>query len=70
MTKTLGRLMSSANSLRIQPYPSSASILGVPIYTLGGDKFRLRDIVYELTPELYKALSYTGYTCKTMKNEK
>ena len=31
-------------------------------------KIRVND--YELTPEIYKALSYTGYTGKTMKNEK
>ena len=41
-------------------------ILGVPIYILGGDKLRLRDNDYELTPEIYKALSYTG---RTMNNE-
>ena len=38
MTKTLGRLMSSANSLKIKSSPSGATILGVPIYTLGGDR--------------------------------
>ena len=69
MTKTLGRLMSSGNSLRIKPSPSGASILGVPFYTLGGDKLRIRDNDYELTPEIYKALSYTGYNSKSMKNE-
>ena len=50
MTKTLGRLMSSSNSLRIKASPSGASILGVPIITLGGDKLRIRDNDYELTP--------------------
>ena len=30
---------------------------------------RIRDNVYELTPEIYKALSDTGYTGKNMKNE-
>ena len=30
---------------------------------------RIRDIVYDLTPEVYKALYSTGYTGKTMKNE-
>ena len=30
---------------------------------------RIRDNDYELTPEIYKALAYTGYTGKTMKNE-
>ena len=69
MTKTLGRLMSSANSLKITSTPSGASILGVPIYTLGGDSIQIKDNVYDLTPEIYKALSYTGYDGKTMKNE-
>ena len=69
MTKTLGRLMSSANSLKIKSSPSGATILGVPIITLGGDKLRIRGNDYELTPELYKALSYTGYTGETLKNE-
>ena len=69
MTKTLGRLMSSSNSLRIKPSPSGATILGVPIITLGGDRIQTKDNIYDLTPEIYKALSYTGYTGNTMKNE-
>ena len=69
MTKTLGRLMFNANSLRIKSSPSGASSLGVPIYTPGGDPLRIRDNDYELTPEICKALSCTGYTGKTMKNE-
>ena len=55
MTKTLGNLMSSSNSLKVESTPSGATTLGVPIYTLGGDKLRIRDNDYELTPELYKA---------------
>ena len=69
MTKILGRLMSSANSLKIKSTPSGATILGVPINTLGGDRIQIKDIIYDLTPEIYKALSYTGYTDDTMKNE-
>ena len=69
LSKTLGSLMSSLNSVKIKPSPSGATVLGVPIYTLGGNNLRIRDNVYELTPEIYKALSYTGYTGKTMKNE-
>ena len=69
MTKTLGRLMSSANSLKITATPSGASILGVSIYTLGGDTIRIKGNDYDLTPETYKALSFTGYDGKTMKNE-
>ena len=69
MTKTLGRLMSSANSLKIKSTPSGATILGVPIHTLGGDTIQIKDNVYDLTPEIYRALSFTGYDGKTMKNE-
>ena len=69
MTKTLGRLMSSANSLKIKSSRSGATILGAPIYTLGGDRIQIKDNVYDLTPEIYKALSFTGYDGKTMRNE-
>ena len=69
VAKTKGRLMSTAKSPRIKSSPSGASILGVPIYTLGGDKLRIRDNDYELTPEIYKALSNTEYTGKNMKSE-
>ena len=69
MTKTLGRLMSSLNSLKIIASPSGPTILGVPIYTLGGDRIQIKDNIYDLTPEIYKALSYTGYDGETMKNE-
>ena len=61
--------MSNSNSLKIKSSPSSATILGVPIFTVDGDKLRIRDNDYELTPEIYKALSSTGYTGKTMNNE-
>ena len=67
MTETLGSLMSSSNSLKLNSSPSGATILGVPIYTLGGDKLTIRDNDYELTPEIFKALSFTGYTGNTMK---
>ena len=69
MTKTLGRLMSSLNSLKIIASPSGPTLLGVPIYTLGGDRIQIKDNIYDLTPQIYKALSDTGYTGKTMKNE-
>ena len=69
MTKTLGTLMSSANSLKVKSTPSGATILGVPIYTLGGDRIQIKDNIYDLTPEIYKALSYTGYTGENLKNE-
>ena len=69
MTKTLGRLMSSLNSLKITASSSGPKILGVPIYTLGGDRIQIKVNIYDLTPEIYKALSDTGYTGKDMKNE-
>ena len=52
MTKTLGRLMSIANSLKITASPSGPTILGVPINTLGGDRLRIPDNDYELSPEI------------------
>ena len=69
MTKTLGRLMSSANSLKTKSTPPGATILGVPINTLCEDRIQIKDKIYDLTPEIYKALSYKGYDGKTMKNE-
>ena len=69
MSKTLGRIMSSLNSLKIKPSPSGATIFGVPINTLGGDRVQIKDNIYDLTPEIYKALSDTGNTDKNMKNE-
>ena len=69
MTKTLGRLMSSANSLKIISTPAGVSILGVPVYRLGGDRIQIKDNVYDLTPGMYKALSYTRYDGNTMKDE-
>ena len=61
--------MSSSNSLKIKSSTSGATFLGVPIYTICGDKLRKRDNVYQSTPEIYKTLSYPGYTGKPMKNE-
>ena len=52
MTKTLGRLMSSSNSLRKKPSPSGATIFGVPIITLGGDRIQIKDNIYDLTTEI------------------
>ena len=69
MSKTLGRLMSSLNSLKIKPSLSGATNLGNPINTLGGDRIQIKDNIYDLTPEIYKDLSDTGYTGKNMKNE-
>ena len=61
--------MSNANSLKIKATPSGVTILGVPIITLGGDKLRIPGNGYEITPEIYKDLSYTDYSGNTMKKE-
>ena len=61
--------MSSANSLRIKFSRSGSSILGVPIKTLGGDRIQINDNIYNITPEIHKALSSTTYTGRTMKVE-
>ena len=45
------------------------SIFGIPIKSLGGDKIQIKYNIYELTPEIQKALSLTSYTGKFMKNE-
>ena len=61
--------MSCSNFLRIKSSPSGATILRIPTFTLGGDKLRIRDTIYELTPEIYEALPFKGYTGRTKKNE-
>ena len=60
LTKTLGRLMSSLNSLKVTVSLSGPTFLGVPIYTLGGDRMQIKEIIYDLTPEICKVLSDTG----------
>ena len=44
-------------------------MFGIPIHTLGVGRIQINDNVYDLTPEIYKALSSTSNTGKTMKNE-
>ena len=70
LRKTLGSLMCISNSLRIKSTLSGAAILGFPQYTLGGEKLRIDDNIYELSLEIHKTLSSTGYSAKTVKNEK
>ena len=70
MREMIGSLMRSKNSLRItQDESGRANILGVPIQISGADTIKINENIYELTPEIYNALSDTGYTGKTMKNE-
>ena len=56
MRQTLGSIMNSRNSLQIiQDESSKATILGVHIQISGADTIKINEIIYELTPEKYKA---------------
>ena len=71
MRQMLGSLMNSRNSLKItQDESGRANILGIPIQISEGDTIKINENVYELTPEIYKALTRTTYTGNTMKDEK
>ena len=61
--------MFSLNCSKIKSSRSGATILRVPIYTLGGDKLRIRSTVFEITTDIYDALSFTGYNGDTMKSQ-
>ena len=66
----IGSLMNSRNSLKItQDELGRANILGVPIQISEDDTMKINETVYELTPEIYKALTYTTYTGNSMKDE-
>ena len=69
LTRTLGSLMTSSNSFKRKSTPIGASINGVPIYKMGGDAIRMKDNVYELTPEIHKALSPTSCNGENMKKD-
>ena len=70
MRQMIGSLMSSKNSLKItQDESGKANILGVPIQISEGDTIKINENIYELTPEIYNALSDTGYTGRNMRNE-
>ena len=67
LIETLRALINSESSSKLtQDEFGRASILGVSFITLGGDRVRMNDI-YDLTPKIYKALSSTAYSGKTMK---
>ena len=70
MRQMIGSLMNSRNSLKItQDESGKANILGIPIQISEGDTIKINETVYELTPEIYKALTYTSYSGNTMKDE-
>ena len=66
----IGSLMNSRNPLKFtQDESGRANILGVPIQISEADTIKINENVYELNPEIYKALTYTTYTGNTMKDE-
>ena len=70
MRQMIGSLLNSRNSLKItQDESGRYNILGAPIQISEGDRMKINEDVYELTPEIYKALTYTTYTGNTMKDE-
>ena len=70
MRKMLGALMNSGNSLKItQDEFGRANILGAPIQISQGDTIKMKENIYELTPEVYKTLSNPLYTGNTMNND-
>ena len=70
MRQMIGSLMNSRNSLKItQDESGRTNILGVPVQISEDDTMKINETVYELTPEIYKALTYTTYTGNTMKDE-
>ena len=70
MRQMIGSLMNSRNSLKItQDETGRANISAVPIQISEGDTIKINENVYELTPEIYKALTYTTYNGRTMKDE-
>ena len=68
--RNLGVLMNSKSSLKLLPDDAGrATILGTPIITVGGDIIQINENIYDLTPEIHKALSDKGYTGKNMKSQ-
>ena len=69
LTKTLAGLMQSSISLRMKSIPSGATNIGVRVRIFGDDNRKIGDFVYDLTAEVHRALSSTGYTGKTIKRD-
>ena len=62
--------MKGRNSLRInQDESGRGSILGVPFQIIGSNTLKNRHKAFELTPELYKALTSTGCTGNQMEKD-
>ena len=64
MRESLDSKMNSHSLLRIEEANSNRA---TPIYTLGGDKSKINETVYELTDAIYKTLSSFSYSGRTLK---
>ena len=70
MRQMIGSLMNSRKSPKItQDESGKANILGIPIQISESDTMKIDENVYQLPPEIYKALTYTSYSGNTMKDE-
>ena len=71
LKNTIKSMENSSTSLRLnRDEDGNITILDTPLKLIGGDKVRVSDNnIYELTPEIHKALSNQTYTGKSMKNE-
>ena len=63
-------ILNSRNSLKItQDDFGQANFLGIPFQISWGERIKIKDNIFDLTPEIYKALSSTSNTGRTMKIE-
>ena len=70
MKSTTGEIISSKKSLKIDEDESgAASIKKIPIQSVGGDSWKIKDNIYKLIPEIHEALSSTRYTGKSMMDD-
>ena len=70
LQKKIDTLSEATNSLKLkQDKYGNLSILGAPLKSLGGDKLRVHDNIYEFNPEIHTALSRSTYSGKSMKNK-
>ena len=69
MAKTLGELIKRRNSSSIETGPNGETIFLAANQTVGGENLKINENFYELTAEIQKALSSSGYTGKSMKND-
>ena len=65
----IGSLKNSRNSLKSTQEESGRAKILSDSTQISETDTKKNDNIHDLTPEIYKALSSTSYTGKTMKNE-